>query len=413
LPTRFVLPILFIAIFPAVAVHAADGDEVGHEQECPLDRPPPGWEFEIGYGRGNKTEALAGAREEAFDRLINKVCSGLSPARCDGIRRSVRPWSTAGGVGEHYDKKRGGWACAVEAVPQAELTRMAAEAAALDRGISAMAAEVAKAEVALLRHEAPIWDGNGCGAGVVGEYLRQQFNGSLKGVQVDLDGQTNSTATRFQMRLAGSSSDVKVVGYKRRPNDPGWETIDGPTFALDLFGIETKDEVVDCRSDAALDLVGGERMGDGGLLVWLELPEGRNTFCEGESLAPVVRVNRPARVQVYSVLRDGAAHLVWPFEGNGLVDGAEELFDGELLADEAAGDESLVAVAVPQGGEFTRTRGWHGYCLASDDFGASFYPPGAAVGRVSYTVRPQGSDCPPTDVSDSQGKYTTAPRCTP
>ena len=151
------------------------------------------------------------------------------------------------------------------------------------------------------------------------------------------------------------------------------------------------------------------------MCVWVDLPGGRNTFCEGDSLTPIVRVSQPARVQVYAVLRDGTAHLVWPgpYRGDDRIEGTEELFSGTLVANPDAGDESLVAVAVSLPGGFGVSRGWTGYCHASDDFGEAFYPPGAAVHRVSYTVRPPGVGCPVVDVSEAHGDLAAVPMCAP
>jgi hypothetical protein len=410
--TRLLLPILLAAFaFEGPARAAGDGDIEG---ECDL-LPPPGYIVEIGYGQGDsKAVALEQARQAAREALLESVCAPLTEIRCNGVRRAVRTWDGEEGERSRFDRRRNSHhACAVVALEQSVLDQMEREAAALDREIAAMAGRVAQADVTLLRHEAPIWNLDGCGAGVVGDTLWQRFNNALGEVRLDLGDTASVSASRFRMSLSGTSESVVVGGYLEQPGVEGAVSIEGPTFNLDLFGIEERDEAVDCRSDRALGLDGGSRVGQDGLRVRIELPEGRNTFCEGEEITPAVRVNQPARVQVYSVLRDGTAHLVWPYRGAGKVDGAEELFTGNVLADEAAGDESLVAVAVPLSGDFGTSRGWLGYCLASEDFGAVFYPPGAAVHRVAYTVRPQGGECPSVDVGETQAKYDVVPRCGP
>jgi len=103
---------------------------------------------------------------------------------------------------------------------------------------------------------------------------------------------------------------------------------------------------------------------------------------------------------VYSVLRDGNAHLVWPFRGDGKVESVQPLDPGLVLHDESAGDESLVAIAIPLDHSWGRMEGWLGYCKASSSFEpGEFYPNGAAAARATYTVRPQGGSCDQADVS--------------
>ena len=113
--------------------------------------------------------------------------------------------------------------------------------------------------------------------------------------------------------------------------------------------------------------------------------------CPGEILRPVLMVSQQARVQVYSVARDGRGFLVWPPPGDpGLVDSLLDL--GEFAAVETPdhGDERLVAVAVPAGAYFGKTEGWTGFCRLSGVFGPVLYPAGAALGAATWRVLPAG-----------------------
>jgi len=208
---------------------------------------------ELGYGRGNEAQALSAARDEALQRVIDKVCAGLSEARCNGIRRSVSPWEDG-----RYDRRTRS-ACAAVAFPQDKLDALQREAADLDRSIAALAAEVGSMEVDLLRHESPVWE-SGCAAGEVGAYLDTTFDGALgrAGVRLDRDERLHAGASRFHMELAPGPAGVRVTGYLQRPGETGWTAVQGPKFALDLFGVESAEQG-QCAPDERLGLRGGQR----------------------------------------------------------------------------------------------------------------------------------------------------------
>jgi len=345
------------------------------------------------------------ARTEAYAHVVERVCHGLSDARCDGIRRSIRPWED----GLYNRKTR--TACAAAVFPQEKLVELEREAAELDRGIARMANAVARqieeADTALLHHEPPIWTG-GCAAGLAGDHLRNTVNGKLghRGVRLDRDGRADAQVARLQLELApASAAGVQITGYLELPKAEGWSSIAGPSFALDLLGLDEVDRV-ECRGDDALGLRRGHRIGQGGLQIWVDLPNGQNLFCQGDVITPTIRVSEPARVQVYSVLRDGTAYLVWPFEGDGIIETQLALDPAMLSANPDGSDESLVALALPTDAPFGPTQGWRAYCKASDDFNHAYYPPGAAADTAVFTVRSQGRSCPATEINDNQ---TTVP----
>jgi len=397
-------PLALMAAMCCVTPWAAVAEAPPSDDSCPTI-PPHGYVVEVGYGHGNEAKATSEARDRAMQQVIDKVCAGLSEARCNGIRRRISPWEDG-----KYDPNRR-TACAAVAFPQDKLDEQQREAEVLDQEVAALAARVGSMEVGLLRHEAPVWESN-CAGGVVGDYLRTAFDGALGGSSVRLDRgeRVHPTSSRFHMVLAPGPEKVAVTGYLQRPGEPGWSTLKGPKFALDLFGVEAAEQGR-CAADEQLGLRDGQRIGDAGLTVWIELPGGDNLYCEGEEIAPAIRVSVPSRIQIYSVQRNGTAHLVWPMEGDGIIEDEMVLGGGVLLSDEGAGDERLVAVALPAGSSFGPTDRWRGYCGASDDFGDSFYPSGAAVGTATYTVRPQGGGCPAVDVSRFRDASVTAEAC--
>jgi hypothetical protein len=164
----------------------------------------------------------------------------------------------------------------------------------------------------------------------------------------------------------------------------------GFAFPGDLFG-DDPDAQAACRGDAELGLKDGEKLGDGGLQVALVVDTHDGVVCPGETLRPVLMVSQQARVQVYSVARDGAGFLVWPPPGEqGLVDDLLDLGAFHAVETPDRGDERLVAVAVPAGQYFGKTEGWTGFCALPGVFGPPYYPAGAAIGTASWRVLPAG-----------------------
>lgn len=408
---RFFVPTLvaITVVFSSVVCHAKAEPSGGG---CTLV-PPIGYRVQIGEGHGGKAAALEEARAAARETLIESVCAPLTDARCDGVRAAIRPWGSNEWEEGYYEPSTR-YACAIVAIEESVLTQMEREERQLELDIAAMADDVSAMGVDLIWHEDPIWESDGCGASDLGDYLRMRFNNALKGPRLDRGQTADPAAARFQMGLGpGMRSSVIVTGYLDLPGVPGWTNVSGPEFKLDLFGLQDRGDSVDCLADRVMGLRHGTRVGSGGLRVWIDVDGGRTTFCEGETASPVVRVNQPARVQVFSVMRDGTAHLLWPLLGTGNVDDALELGEATFVANPEGGDESLVAIAATESCPLTVTRGWSGYCLAGDDFGEAYYPDCTAVDRISFAVRPPGEACGAVDVSRSQDKLDATQPCAP
>ena len=405
--SRSMLTLIAVVLTFAVCPVALAQSGAFSEEACPT-LPPKGcdcWSF-IGYGRGNEAEALKKARDDALAGVEHRLCAGLSNARCDGIIAAVLDWKS----GEYHRGSRS--ACRVVTVRKDAVEQLERDEREFDQGIVDLAADLAGRGLERVWHAAPVWS-NGCSADIAGQYIKESLDGelSMQGVRFDLGRTASPGASRLQLSLTPAPHGVLVTGLLFEPDQEGAIKVTGPRFPLDLFGVEeTPPEA--CATDHSLGLRDGPRVGADGLRVWIDLAAGRNVFCEGDEIAPAVRVNRPARVQVYSVQRDGTAHLVWPGSGDGRMVDETPLDPGVVLLDEAAGDESLVAVAIPLDHSWGRTEGWSGYCKASDEFEPStFYPAGAAVYRATFAVRPSGDGCVEVDVSAYRSAFFEAAPC--
>lgn len=380
----------------------------GADQICGTQDPPVGYEYEVGFGSGRtEAEARANALDDATHRLLDKVCAGLPPARCDGIRRTIRPWKA-----DAYDR-RSKTACAVVAFPKDVLRQMEEEKRRLEEDLALMALEVVAHGEETLHHQAPIWK-SGCGAAAIGEYLQTVLDGNLGRGGIALvrdEGQARAHRIPcLRLELAPGSSDVTVTGYVRRPGALGETAVPGPGFALDLFGVG-KDEVGNCLDDYTLGLDGGHRVGLGGLTVQVDLPGGRNLFDDGELIEPTIHVDRPAKVRVFSVLPDGRAWLIWPASGEGLIrDGTVSLGEGMVL-ETGLGDERIVAVAIAADASFGAFDTWTGFCRLDGKFALDAIPADAAIGTATYSVRTSTSGGDPSGREEYSSALDFAPAC--
>jgi len=386
-------------------------DAAGADEECPIV-PPHGHRIEVGWAKGNnQAEAIEQARQTARQTMSDKLCGDFGQARCNGINRHINPW------GDGHWSKRDKAACAVVSIPEDKIDEYDRDAATLDAALADLATQLGDEKVTVLYQDGVFW-ASGCSAAVVGSYLRTSLQNHLSQVgsfKLAVGPVAPPDAAQLRLQLARGPSGIVVNGLLRPPKEDHWTPLTGPTFAGDLFGIEAH-EGEQCRSDQALGLQNSSRAGAQGLQVEIQIAGNVGSFCEGEEIQPVVRVTQPARVQVYNVQSNGEAHLVWPPPhgkgSDGFVDDIFQLGVSTLIHSETAGDERLVAVAVPRGSSFGPRNDWQGYCQVPGSFGPAYYPLDAAVGSATFTVYAPGTgNCPDMPVREFQQTLYRAPIC--
>jgi len=375
------LPLAFLALGP---VRAA---ELVGVEACP-EVPPQGYRLERAYGSGSQAEALEQARQRARSAMIERVCAGYGELRCAAVQRHIGSWGE--GSWEPAQRRgQDGTACAAVVVEEAFLDQLGRDYDSFEHSLSQLVVSLrSEAGAALLAVEPPTWD-SGCVAGSVGAAVAGELRTLLAGARVVPEGQGDRSASAVVTTLSPGAGGVRL-NLSFTPPSGAAVLLGGFTFPGDLFGDDPNAQAA-CRSDADLGLRDGEKLGDGGLQLALVVDTQDGVVCPGETLQPVLMVSQQARVQVYSVARDGSGYLVWPPPGEpGLVD---ELLDlGTFYAVESPdrGDERLLAVAVPAGGYFGKTEGWTGFCRLPGVFGPLLYPAGAAIGTASWRVLPAG-----------------------
>ncbi len=370
-----------LALAPAVAA------DVVAVEPCP-EVPPAGYRLERAYASGLRDEALNLARDRARQAMIERLCAGYGELRCAAVQRHIGSWGE--GSWEQDDRRgREGTACAAVVVEQSFLDQLGRDYATFEASLAGLVASLrAQAGTALLAVEPPTWE-SGCVAGAVGAAVAGELRSKLAGARVVPEGQGDRGASALVSTLSPAAGGVRLNLSLQPPTGAGL-LLGGFTFPGDLFGDDTASQAA-CRSDGDLGLNAGEKLGDGGLQVALVVDTHDGVVCPGETLRPVLMVSRQARVQVYSVARDGEGYLVWPPPGDpGLVDNLLDLGEFHAVETPDMGDERLVAVAVPAGAYFGMTEGWTGFCALPGVFGPVLYPSGAAVGTASWRVLPAG-----------------------
>ncbi|TVQ94733.1 MAG: hypothetical protein EA397_01105 [Deltaproteobacteria bacterium] len=370
-----------------------------------------GYQVRRGEASGvNAGEAIAAAREQALQSLGRHVCTGVSELRCAAILRHVKPWR------EGWFDPAGGWACASVSIDRRELDSLEQDAAVFESNLRNLAAAVAERTGRTpVQVKAPTW-ASGCSSGGVGQAISAGlFNqlASFPDVRLMPSEDRADRAMRVSMELAPGRGGVALTAAIARPTESTVAPLPGFNFPLDLFEIDA-DERGQCRGDRELGLSNGERLGEGGLRVMVEVPGVDGEACEGQDVEPVVRVNRPADLQVYSVAKDGRSLLVWPPPGfDSRVEGTLSLGTMTAIAQPQTGDERLVVVALPSGGRWEKTDGWHGFCEVAGGLQPEYYPKSAAVGTATFTVNRSGTgDCPAVpNIEALRDKVVLPPAC--
>lgn len=380
------------AAVPTPGPGATEALTVDMEAVCPT-ADVAGFQVRRGEASGsNAGEAIAAAREQALQSLGRHVCAGVSELRCAAILRHVKPWR------EGYFDAAGGWACASVSIERKELDSLERDAAVFDSQLRNLAAAVAeRAGSTPVQVRAPTW-ASGCSSGMIGQAISAGLFNQLAAfpeVRLMPSEDRADRAIRVSMELAPGRGGVSLTASLARPTETTVAPLPGFSFPLDLFEIDV-DERGECRGDRELGLSNGERLGEGGLRVMVEVPGVDGEACEGQDVEPVVRVNRPADIQVYSVAKNGRSLLVWPPPGfDPRVEGSLSLGTMTAISQPETGDERLVVVALPRGARWGKTQGWHGFCEVSGGLQPELYPEAAAVGTATFTVSRAGTgDCP-------------------
>ncbi|MFH1463185.1 MAG: hypothetical protein ABIO70_02255 [Pseudomonadota bacterium] len=377
------------ALLPLLALlpGAARAVEVQAIAACP-EVPPPGYRLERAYASGPQDEALNAARVRARQVMAERLCAGVGALRCAAVQRHLTSWGEGTWVASDR-RGHGGTACAAVVIEESFLDQLGRDEASFHAQLSALMADLrARAGDALLDITPPTWE-TGCVVGAVGPAVAGEVRSHLAGARVVPEGQGDRRATEVLTTLGPAAGGVRL-NLAIRPPGGALLLLGGFAFPADLFADDPEAQAA-CRSDHDLGLAGGEKLGDRGLQVGLVVDTHDGVVCPGEVLHPVLMVSQQARVQLYSVARDGGGYLVWPPPGEpGLVG---ELLDlGEFYAVETPdrGDERLVAVAIPAGSYFGKTEGWAGFCRLPGVFGPVLYPAGAALGTATWRVLPAG-----------------------
>lgn len=341
---------------------------------------PENYQIHTGYASSaDQTSALSGAIADAKRRALDAVCSGKSPTRCEVLARHVEAWKTP------YWNPVSGRACAHVGVRRDYLDDDKGDQQRLSAEIARMGADLAgRVGATPLWIDPPTWAQSGCHAGpAAGSMVAELRNALAAAGTVKLATQAEQAA-RVRLALDVRATEVVVTADLRTPRSAELTPLQGFTVPGDLFDLHTSS--TDCRFDQELGLTAGQRPGSDGRTVRVTIPA-EGTYCEGDTVEPVVVVDRPSKVKVFSVARDGAAYLVWPPPGgDGVVSASASLGSMTLVRSTVEGDEKLVAIAVPVDASFGPSNPWTAFCKAPQVLTSAAWSGAAAAGAATFQV---------------------------
>ncbi|MEQ1564480.1 MAG: hypothetical protein ABMA64_02495 [Myxococcota bacterium] len=341
---------------------------------------PENYQIHTGFATDpDATTAIRAAVDESRRLAIGSVCSGKSPTRCEVLTRHVEAWR------QPYWNPVTGRACAHAGVRRDYLDDDQGDQERLGAELRRVAADVATAAGATpVWISPPLWTTTGCHAGPAGSAMVAELKTGLAAAGTARLATKESAAVTVWLTLDARADDVVVGASLRKPGSASLVPLVGFTVPADLFDLGAGGG--DCRLDRELGLTDGQRPGADGRTVRILLPA-EGSYCEGDTIEPVVVVDRPSRVEVFSVARNGEAYRVWPPAGEaGEVATSASLGSLDLVRSPDAGDEKLVAVAVAPGGGFGHA--WAGFCKVPGALTAAAWPATAAAGAATFVVQP-------------------------
>ena len=425
-------PLLGLALLTGPA-HAARQADPHQQDPCSFEGLLPGagseslqsaealnlFAYEPGYGKAaTSAEAVSLAHADAEGKLLTRLsCGDVAPGKsayCDQVRASVVAYR---GNSRSVNKKT--WeACATAAVPEATMGLLADAGKLLDSDIAALSAQVtAAAEGQPIFLMTTVWE-SGCAAGTVGTNVAARLHNAFARLPEKPSlhtgvGERPDGLRRVRLVLDEQRGTVLVSASILEGDCATERPVGSLGFPAQLLGVGSG-ELGRCATDS---LLGTTAWGSCGaeLKVEVDLPTMSDSrvgvYCPGEVVEPVIRVSQPARVQVYSVNAQGEAWLYFPAEGQSdLVEAELSLGPQDVVHDPSAGEERLVAVAVPANGTFGTTRGWQGWCKAPGTWQDAWLPAGAASVGANFLVLPPGQGAC-AEGPRSLPVHSTPPRC--
>jgi hypothetical protein len=383
---------------PATAALAAPNSGAANAKEAEptsCEAVPPGsnqYKLRAGFATARadtpraKGEAMALARAEARKALETELCNAM-PDDCKRYSGYITEWQTPG----IYDKATRR-ACAT-AVVELRLLNPDRQRGDAETAISKLGDELAKKLVAAGQTSVRLTDphrSDGCALPEL-EPVRMWIRARLgnEGIATVAD---NAEAAAPELDLSAAVSQGHVTLAATVTLADGKQIVATPIgFLAAAYNVPSSSAA--CVGSARLGLDGrGQRTGAVNLDMKVATRGGG--LCAGQPIEPVVTVDQPGHLHVYSVDASGSAYHIWPIEGSDRVEGSFDLGESWAVPSSKGDDETMVAVIVPEGVALGPLSKHQGFCRVSSPFGPSLYPPGATVVSQTWHVV-SGEGCGP------------------
>lgn len=355
-----------------------------------------------------KDEAMAKARADARLRLETDLCSAM-PNECSRYNGYVTEWQVPG---VYNDKTRVACATAVIELRLLNPDRQRADAETqITKLGSTLAKRLVDAKVSAVRLADP-HRSDGCALPElepVRMWVRARLGEAGIAVLAD-DAAADATEVDMSASVAGGQLTLAAVATL---GDGSQVTTDPISFLASAYDVPATGGKCVGSSKLGLDTRGQKR---GTVNLDMKVPTRGGGLCVGQPIEPVLTVDRPTQVHVYSVDSSGAAYHVWPYEGSDRVEGSVSLGVSWASPNARADDETLVAIAIPDGGSLGPIVAHMGFCRLTTPMSAALYPRDATVVSQTWHVitDPNACGAPPAEVptaAELEQVLNSAPPC--
>jgi hypothetical protein len=331
------------------------------------------------------------AKEEALAGLVRPKCEGMDPSACKALQRAAQ-------VVDYTIEKDQKKICAL-AMVSAKVALDPLNTEKLQGSHTQKMEEVAQ-QVAERIGASTFWvqppyiKKSGCSAGAHGLQFQSEFKRNLLGHGASISESASSELGRLSIAMVPGEQWTIELSYKE-PGSDVLMLIASLTVPEALVGRQ----LTSCAEAKLIGLDGLSPVSG----IELTIDMGKSVFCEGEAIHPVVRSNMPAQVRVFSVMEDGTTYLSWPSQGGSGQIGKElDLGEFKAIPIPSGGEERLLVIALPEGGEFGDLDQYRSFCKLPRPL-KEVVPLHASISSVSYSVMPAGiGACPSTNFNPQE-----------
>lgn len=350
--------------------------------------------------QSEKKASVAAALTGAQQDLQKKVCAGKSEVDCAILMKN-----TFKGLHTPYVDEEQHRTCAVVGIMNKDIvpspTRALAEKE-IDALGNQLAAKLKQSGTPTIYVEM-VRSNSACAVPEL-DVARQRIIASLAAFP-QAEGQLDTNLhVRLEATMAGDQ--ISLLGQLWNKGSP-LQTVGTVSFPAAAYNLQKLQPVCANPGVASTALPAVD--------VALDLQHIGSSICMGETFSVNLEASAAARVHVYTVAPDGSAYHVWPdTSGSGRMTGRISLGDFVAAPNPYPGDETLVAIAVPEASPLMALDQHKGFCRLKSKMSSAIYPANSSTSTLTWHIN--SSNCagiPKGEDTSEQVKalFASAPLC--